>query len=402
MGMTLDIAIGLFSIYLLLSVLCSAVSEALSGLFRLRAANLAQSIDQLLLDRALDKQVLPLILAVKAPRRGFVGQLASLLRRVFRMAKPPPESPLAVALRQHPLIKSLKHGWIGPSYIPSHTFVAALVDTLRGVDWTGAKAAAKVTAGGEAPAAPQGDGAQGAPERGPDRETNPLGELKSIIAGLPDDSELKRALRTIIDGTVKDLRDANARLERWFNDAMDRAAGRYKRRSQLLISASALLLCVGFNADTMAIASALSRDTAVRATVLATAQNLAKAPAPTPPPSGAAPDPSLESNVLAILAKGGAVHKELSLLDLQITWGELKEPAENDHPRLWASLAWLFGEPQVQWLRGLLARLLSPGVLITTAAASLGAPFWFDLLNKLVNLRAAGKSPEPNDKSSGS
>jgi hypothetical protein len=27
-------------------------------------------------------------------------------------------------------------------------------------------------------------------------------------------------------------------------------------------------------------------------------------------------------------------------------------------------------------------------------AASLGAPFWFDLLNKLVNLRIAGKPPE--------
>ncbi len=34
------------------------------------------------------------------------------------------------------------------------------------------------------------------------------------------------------------------------------------------------------------------------------------------------------------------------------------------------------------------------GWLITAAAVSLGAPFWFDLLNKLVNLRAAGKKPK--------
>ncbi len=33
------------------------------------------------------------------------------------------------------------------------------------------------------------------------------------------------------------------------------------------------------------------------------------------------------------------------------------------------------------------------GLLITTAAASLGAPFWFDLIQKLVPLRAAGAKP---------
>jgi hypothetical protein len=32
--------------------------------------------------------------------------------------------------------------------------------------------------------------------------------------------------------------------------------------------------------------------------------------------------------------------------------------------------------------------------LLTVFAVSLGAPFWFDLLNKLVNLRSAGKPPE--------
>jgi len=33
------------------------------------------------------------------------------------------------------------------------------------------------------------------------------------------------------------------------------------------------------------------------------------------------------------------------------------------------------------------------GWLITIAALSLGAPFWFDALNKLSNLRMAGKKP---------
>jgi hypothetical protein len=33
------------------------------------------------------------------------------------------------------------------------------------------------------------------------------------------------------------------------------------------------------------------------------------------------------------------------------------------------------------------------GLLATVAAVSLGAPFWFDLLKSLVNVRMAGEKP---------
>jgi len=37
------------------------------------------------------------------------------------------------------------------------------------------------------------------------------------------------------------------------------------------------------------------------------------------------------------------------------------------------------------------------GLLVTAFALSFGAPFWFDLLNRLVNLRAAGKKPAADE-----
>jgi hypothetical protein len=43
-------------------------------------------------------------------------------------------------------------------------------------------------------------------------------------------------------------------------------------------------------------------------------------------------------------------------------------------------------------LADVLALLL--GWLITAAAASLGAPFWFDMLKRVVSVRSAGKAPE--------
>jgi hypothetical protein len=38
------------------------------------------------------------------------------------------------------------------------------------------------------------------------------------------------------------------------------------------------------------------------------------------------------------------------------------------------------------------------GLALTAFAVSLGAPFWFDLLNRFMNIRSAGKSPGEKEK----
>ena len=38
------------------------------------------------------------------------------------------------------------------------------------------------------------------------------------------------------------------------------------------------------------------------------------------------------------------------------------------------------------------------GWLLTALAASLGAPFWFDVLNKFISIRSVGKAPEERPK----
>ena len=40
------------------------------------------------------------------------------------------------------------------------------------------------------------------------------------------------------------------------------------------------------------------------------------------------------------------------------------------------------------------------GLLISILAVSMGAPFWFDVLNKLVNIRLSGTRPEPSSDTS--
>ena len=36
--------------------------------------------------------------------------------------------------------------------------------------------------------------------------------------------------------------------------------------------------------------------------------------------------------------------------------------------------------------------------LLVALAASMGAPFWFDMLNKVISIRSAGKAPEESPK----
>lgn len=84
-----------------------------------------------------------------------------------------------------------------------------------------------------------------------------------------------------------------------------------------------------------------------------------------------------------------AAMEELDGLQLPIGWQGYLRPKSG-----------LVAEPQVTAWRQRLLDLLSyiPGWLMTAFAATLGAPFWFDLLKKVLMLRS---SIRPDEKSSG-
>ena len=88
----LDIATGIVFIYLLLSLMCSALNEMVAWFLGLRASTLKSGIEQLLADPA----------------------LANISQRVYA----------------HPLVKALSEAGKDPSYIPSRTFAYALIDEL--------------------------------------------------------------------------------------------------------------------------------------------------------------------------------------------------------------------------------------------------------------------------------
>jgi hypothetical protein len=173
-------------------------------------------------------------------------------------------------------------------------------------------------------------------------------QLESGINALPE-GDVKRTLLALIQNANHDLDQAQKAIEGWFNDTMDRVSGWYKRRTQLWTFLLAALLTIGMNADTVQAARKLWIAPTLRSTVVENA----KGQAASPPASGQTVSDA-----------------QLAQLGQLVGWQAVVD---------YSALAWI-------------ERLL--GWVLTICAVSLGAPFWFDTLNRIVNIRAAGKNPQ--------
>ncbi|HXL72861.1 MAG TPA: hypothetical protein VN963_04475, partial [bacterium] len=150
-------------------------------------------------------------------------------------------------------------------------------------------------------------------------------------------------------------------IEKGFNDVMDRASGWYKRKIALVTLILGLFLALALNADSLELTGRLYNDPAVRAALAAEAQ----AAVQKVQPEGTTADPAqITQQVL---------QQSQALTPLLGNW---PETPDGKNQGFW----WFF-------------KVL--GILLTGFAVSLGAPFWFDTLGKLVSLRGAGPKPAP-------
>jgi len=190
----------------------------------------------------------------------------------------------------------------------------------------------------------------------PDRQT-PTAEEPGVASGL------RRALRALTGTTDADLEGSRKRVEVWFDDVMDRASGWYKRKIQWVLLAIALVVTGIANADAISLATSLWLSPSLRATLVEAAGSY------------------------AARAQVAGAQKE-TLDQLQQRLGHL---ISQGLPLGWAGDRVLSSQEPGQWLSKL------AGLVLTALAASLGAPFWFDLVNKLVNVRSTGAVPPRSD-----
>lgn len=358
----LEVAIGIIFVYLLVSLLCSALNELIEAWLKYRARYLERGIRKLLSDPG-----------------------------------------LAESFFNHPLVRPLGEK---PSYIPARTFSLALWNIATSADAKGEAAAAGVTQN--------------------------LAKIRELIAGLPDDyKNIRVSLLTLIDEAGNDINKARSNVEAWYDDAMDRVSGWYKRRTHIILIVMGLVAAFVLNIDTIQITKALLYNDTLRKSVADAAQKYINenpaptpaptaAPAPTQPSAGGAaaaptatPDPAAaeaasqdtaEEQSRLAKAKINQVRGELNSLGLPIGWPfEPKETDEKytaisdvkERKAQYAKDLDAYSTDPRRWPSGFYGGMLKIlGLVLTGLAVSQGAPFWFDLLNKFMVIRSTVKPRE--------
>lgn len=309
----LDVAIGMIFVFLLISVICSAVREGIEALMKTRAAYLEYGIRELLHD-------------VEA--KGIAGSLYNhpLIRGLF----PGKYTPGGTSKPRF-----YNGGAKLPSYIPAENFATALMDiAARG---------------------PDTNAASGAP-------TSTEISLDTIRANIQNinNPAVQRIILAALDSAQGDLNKARAHIMAWFDSGMDRISGWYKRLTQWMIFSIGLAVAIAFNINTFSIVNHLYKNEAARSVLVEQAKGISTGPI----------DSLNHEEAL----------KKLDSLNLPIGWSPQTAPPKNEKLPAWIA-AWI---------------ALFFGWLVTALAASMGAPFWFDMLNKVMVIRSTVK---PHEKS---
>jgi hypothetical protein len=296
----------------------------------------------------------------------------------------------------------------------------------------------------------------------------PASSVRVAIANIPHE-RVRSQLLALFDDAENDIEKFKQNVEIWFNNAMDRVGGWYKRKTQWVAFWLAVLVAVGLNVDTLAVIRYLQTHPAESEALVAKAQAFGKEhlaavqeaqgaeeeassnpardtysgvltfaepvkkdgdvklqadPAtvvlrePTMSVKEGAKDVkftvdapvstvTIKATITATGAAQGtqtlvlppslpaqfrAVQAELDNLGLPIGWVRNPTKAEKEQ-RL--EIPFVKHSPFVDWpLLGNTVLYHIVGWLVTALAATLGAPFWFDTLNRLISIRSSGKAPE--------
>lgn len=246
------------------------------------------------------------------------------------------------AFYEHPMIQALSKGEGGlPSYIPPH-IVSKVIELLL--------------KGGQA--------------------QKSLRTAAERLPGTVESNRIKGMLISILDDVTDDAAAFRNGIETHFNATMDRASGWFKRYTQNVALAVAAVLVLGGNVDTIAIASSLASNPEARAKLVEVAQQQLAVAEQLKQQAGVSADGNSGSALAAATEQTRVAGETLARAAQQIEASGLQFGWKG-FPTRWDEI--------LQKLAGL---------LVSIVAISLGAPFWFSVLQRFMQVRAAGVTPD--------
>ena len=364
---TLDVGIGMALMFLFVSLIASALREFGESVLKTRASSLERGVREMLDEAATNRKVYK-----PDAKPDAMGTKMRAMVRAKPRAPVEETAPATYMLYNHPLISGLYQGSYGetptsnlPCYIPAANFARAALDLAGRID--GAATAAALTAK----------------------------DIRDNIARLPG-TRLQRVVINALDVAGDDLSLAQKQVEHWFDSAMDRVAGWYKRRTQFWLFGLGLACAALMNIDAINVMQHLSTDESLRKAVAASAAKTLDAQAQLLKPADPAGSPTLDG-VRQEVARMGSVA-------WPIGWSaDGASPEGWDAGSWYARLSTLRPAPQYHALAsgtGMIwfASQVALGWLITAFGVTFGAAFWFDVLNKFMVVRSTVKPAEKSAK----
>ena len=232
-----------------------------------------------------------------------------------------------------------------------------------------------------------------------------LSQLSRDVIGIANSSKVSEAVRErFAEAAAKleqeELQLATMRLnaESWFNESMDRLGGWYKRKAQFLAFLIGLVLATALNVDSVSLVDHLWKEPAVRAALAANATEFANenSAIPTVPVEGDGITNAVDffnAQFEGLNIPLGWNYESVVLQPNQtcriipfgrnVVWG-LKDNSTANQCQKISNVPTDTAEWSFKFL----------GIIASAAAAAQGAPFWFDILKKVVNIRGSGANPD--------
>ena len=349
----LDIAIGLVLVYTLFSIICLALYEIWSRIWGIREEILYIFIHRLIPDCDLMEDFL---------RNSLIKPLA---------------------------LPKYSGAKIRPSYIPSETFALAFVQVIaKKSGYTGLSEHSDIPSKVESKPDKTKEGSA-------TTETQRSKAIEKFLSHIKvkenkDKIECPKLMDSIqaLFANANSMKEAYKNIENWFDAVMERSIGLYKRKSHSFMLIFGFIMAVCMNIDSISIVHSLYDDQTLRNDTFAAATEFVK-----DPDIKKVVDAQREASAAAEKSEGDEASEVSSLiLENQKAMDALTNISEKLQKQ-GLPLGWQKDQfpPKPEEVP-----LKLVGFIITALCISLGAPFWFDLLNRFVNLRTSGKAPKPS------